>query len=953
MVEGKEGVVGDHSAARSNGGAPARRYDAFISYSHESDSELAPILQSGVEKFAKPWNRLRALRLFRDQTNLRFEPALWPSIVDAMSQSSWLVLLASPTAAASEYVDREVKWWLDNRALERLMIVVTGGQVRWDSQQNDFDWRFSNSLPPSLRHAFKQEPRWLEAPIRQESEHLSNINPQLQDAIVNVAATLRGVDKDDLVATASRERRRTRRIVRSVAAALLTLLVGMLAATVFALVQRSNAITQAQVATSRQLAAVSESELASNLDLALLLAVKAYRTDPNAQTLAALIQADLYSPHLAQYLPMGGTVASLAGSVDRSTVVAELGNGRVMRRVLAQPGVTQIASLGGHPIKQYGVVTSQVGVSVDGHSVVATNGSTATLWRAGRGAVPLGCAPGQAASSVGISPTGQTVIVNCQSPASGAPEYVEVLNGNSGDVTAIHKVGAPALFNPTILNSDSTVFMLSDGGPWQWRRLSDWSLEGSSTGVLGAHQGTLAVSPDGRFVTTTNGDPTIPVWPTDRPSGYGLGSEPFAAHAPLSQTTALALSIGGVELAAGDSGTVYVSPVTKTNAPTQTSLSLTGNGGINAGALHFVGDAYHLLSASADTIARWDLTQQDRLARTEATVLNPPCNGCPGALAAVSPDGTRIAMLNSAAGQLLIQSLNSTAPAQSVPAVTDGTPVWDGNQLLVASPTVSASRLPSDIRALPATVDHSPILATALSADHRRLILVDQDGNILVQDLGTGATVRRIRGPRNFAMVSGAVYAGVPAIDAAGDLVALDDNGTVLVIDVKSGRTITRHPAADALFLSYARSRLLVQQSNGSLEVWDARGKSLERVIPGDETYSFYLPIPDPTGHVVARQRSDGTVVLVDLSSGTTLATIPSPLPPSDGLKIGLAFSADGSHLISILQSLEYDSSAIIQRNFSIPTLIRSACLTAGRSLTASEWRAYVGGNPPSNLTCG
>lgn len=951
MLEGKEGIVGEHSPARSNGSAPLRRYDGFMSYSHESDSELAPILQSGVEKFAKPWNRLRALRLFRDQTNLRFEPALWPSIVEAMSQSSWLVLLASPMAAASEYVDREVKWWLDNRTLDRLMIVVTGGHVRWDEEQNDFDWGFSNSLPPSLRRAFRQEPRWLEAPIRQESEQLSNINPQLQDAIVNVAATLRGVDKDELVATASRERRRTRRLVRGVAAALLTLLVGMIAATVFALVQRSNAITQARVATSRQLAAVSESELASNLDLALLLAVKAYRTDPNPQTLAALIQANLYSPHLAQYLPMGGTVASLAGSADGSTVVAELGDGRVMRRVLGQPDVTQVASLGGHPITQYGV-TSQVGVSADGRAIVATNGSTGTLWRAGLGAVPLRCGSGQAASSVSISSTGQTAIVNCQSLASRAPEYVEVVSSASGNVAAIHKVGPPLLFEPTILNSDSTLFMLSNEGPWQWRRLSDWSLEGSSTGGLGANQGTLAVSPDGRFVTTTNGDPTIPVWPTDRPTEYQPGSEPFDAHAPLSQTTALALSIGGGELAAGDSGTVYVSPVTKANAPAQTPFSLTGNGSINPGALQFVSDANHLLSASADTIARWDLTQPDRLARAQTTALNPPCSGCAGALAAVSPDGNRIAMLNNIDGQLLIQALDNTARPQSVAAVTNGTPLWDGNQLLVSS-TRSASSLPSDVRLLPAVNDNSPILSMALSGDRRRLILVDQHGNILVQALGTGAIIQRIRGPRNFAMVSGAPYAGVPAIDAADDLVALDDNGTVLIIDVKSGRTIARHLAADAWFVSYSGSRLLVQQSNGNLEVWNARGTSLGRVIPGDESYSFFLPIPDPTGHLVARQRSDGTVVLVDLSSGTTLATIPSPLPPSDGLKIGLAFSADGSHLVSIVQSLAFNSSEIIERDFSTPTLIRSACLTAGRSLTAGEWRTYIGGTPPSNLACG
>jgi hypothetical protein len=37
-------------------------YDAFISYSHALDGKLAPTLQRELERFAKPWNRGRALR---------------------------------------------------------------------------------------------------------------------------------------------------------------------------------------------------------------------------------------------------------------------------------------------------------------------------------------------------------------------------------------------------------------------------------------------------------------------------------------------------------------------------------------------------------------------------------------------------------------------------------------------------------------------------------------------------------------------------------------------------------------------------------------------------------------------------------------------------------------------------------------------------------------------------
>ena len=51
-------------------GSEAQGYTAFISYSHAVDGRLAPALQSALHGFAKPWYRLRALRVFRDQASL-------------------------------------------------------------------------------------------------------------------------------------------------------------------------------------------------------------------------------------------------------------------------------------------------------------------------------------------------------------------------------------------------------------------------------------------------------------------------------------------------------------------------------------------------------------------------------------------------------------------------------------------------------------------------------------------------------------------------------------------------------------------------------------------------------------------------------------------------------------------------------------------------------------------
>jgi hypothetical protein len=75
-----------------------KSYDAFISYAHDADKVFALVLQRGLQHLAKPWNRRRAMEVFRDETSLAVSPGLWPSIRAALDASRWFVLLASPEA---------------------------------------------------------------------------------------------------------------------------------------------------------------------------------------------------------------------------------------------------------------------------------------------------------------------------------------------------------------------------------------------------------------------------------------------------------------------------------------------------------------------------------------------------------------------------------------------------------------------------------------------------------------------------------------------------------------------------------------------------------------------------------------------------------------------------------------------------------------------------------------
>jgi hypothetical protein len=65
---------------------PRKRYDAFISYAHDADGVFAPVVQRALQRLAKPWNRRRAMEVFRDETSLPVSSGMWPSIRAAIEE---------------------------------------------------------------------------------------------------------------------------------------------------------------------------------------------------------------------------------------------------------------------------------------------------------------------------------------------------------------------------------------------------------------------------------------------------------------------------------------------------------------------------------------------------------------------------------------------------------------------------------------------------------------------------------------------------------------------------------------------------------------------------------------------------------------------------------------------------------------------------------------------------
>lgn len=284
---------------RNEPGTGPFRYRAFISYSTAADGGLAPALQAGLQRFAKPWYWIRAIRVFRDATGLGVTPSLWGSIERALRHSAYFVLLSSPGSADSKWVEQEVDWWLRNRSADHLLLVRTDGEIVWDNAARDFDWARTTALPRRLAGAFQQEPHFLDLRWARARSDLSLRHPTFADAIARLAATLRGVPLDELIGEDIRQHRKTVRMLAVAGVAL----AGVAGVALVAAVQGNRAwrtserlvaqektasALEARVKLSRRLATESLNQQAADRELSILLASEAVRLHPSPEAESAL-----------------------------------------------------------------------------------------------------------------------------------------------------------------------------------------------------------------------------------------------------------------------------------------------------------------------------------------------------------------------------------------------------------------------------------------------------------------------------------------------------------------------------------------------------------------------------------------------------------------------------------------------------------------------------------------
>ncbi len=278
----------------------SHRYDAFMSYSHKADAQLAKALENHLEKFAKPWYRLRSANIFRDETSLTATPHLWATIVPNLNESAYLIVLCSSTAAESKWVCKEICHWITDGVcdrpdrlqpsqvqldrVERILLVLTEGEITWDDAEVDFDWLRSTALPKvALAGVFRGEPLWVDLRwARNTEKKLDRTNEEFMHAVAKLSAPIRNLDIESLVGTDYREHRRTLSLFRWLSFGLAMCFLVAVIASLVAWHQRGVALDallkeqqERRLATAREFVAKADSLKDSSPDTAGLLSLHA------------------------------------------------------------------------------------------------------------------------------------------------------------------------------------------------------------------------------------------------------------------------------------------------------------------------------------------------------------------------------------------------------------------------------------------------------------------------------------------------------------------------------------------------------------------------------------------------------------------------------------------------------------------------------------------------------
>ena len=288
-------------------------YDAFISYRHaEIDKAAAVGLHRRLESFRMPAGlrtdlpeeKRRIQRVFRDQDELPLSSNLSDAIENALRNTDWLIVIATPRFPQSKWCAKEIERFTELYGQDRILVVLADGTPE-------------ESIPEVLRFRQNGAVDEIIADVRGKNS--------LDEAALRIAARMYDLDPEEL-----KQRVRERRVKRIAAVsaflAAVLLVFAMYCASQFTRISAQNTVIEAQNAELQEQYEVQKKKYQDSMAAtARRLAGLGRRRDALYAVCSAL-----------DYAPGGDTVgqaginaalqerlASLTGVYDRNALVLE------------------------------------------------------------------------------------------------------------------------------------------------------------------------------------------------------------------------------------------------------------------------------------------------------------------------------------------------------------------------------------------------------------------------------------------------------------------------------------------------------------------------------------------------------------------------------------------------------------------------------------------------------
>jgi WD40 repeat protein len=948
-------------------------YSAFISYSHTADATLAGALQSALHRFAKPWYKLRALHIFRDQTNLSVNPALWSSIRDALDQSQFYILLASPEAAASPWVEKEAAYWVGRNGPSHILLVLTGGTLEWDKSSAAFKSEPTNALPPGLLRTFPEEPLFLDLRwVRDGGARLRMREPRFHEAVLQLASTLHNRPKDELDGADIRLQRETRRVAASV-------LMVLLLTGIFALRQTlwGRKVSVQNFAAS--LAASSATVLAESPDRAreaALLAIESNRLHPSFEGTQALRAAVSLLPAAAQFYPPHDTdpderIRDLALSPDGASLAVARDDGSTQLIDLINRKPVGFFTPDEHPAARIDLPGDPRDAASDNDAAVsvafnstgamlasAARNGVASVWSVSGGRELLRVVDGAPLSQVAFGPAANQVVI------AGDDGHVRVFD--VGRAAKVADFRCPdKVVSVAVTPDGNLVAALSSDGSVSVFDVAHQKLLRKMAGGETAFK--LAVSNDGRRVAAACGDFAF-VW------DIGTGRQLLkATHAASSETLTpqewivdAAISPDGKFLAYAARGDKSAHVWDIDNGRPVHELKH----GSAVAAVAFNADGSKLGTGSYDGTARvWELPSGSELERVshgggaEVVTFNSTgsrfaAGGMDGSVSvsetqradrpvyvalpsdvrsvAFSPDGRRIA-----AGAVSVHSSPLVRIADiEGRTVRDiefhGAPVIDKLFFLTSNDAIAQW---SD-KLFSIGLDRPSVTALPDLPGEQR---IDSSGKILAIQRDGVNKLYELPGLRQIASVAGPPST-LLRVAAEGKLLAFEENKPPnehfvdiwSVVNKASVSRIQLPGELNRLAFNSAGTVLFTAESQ-DLQAWEIPSGKRRFALTASDDIDVIVPDPSLTGVATI---THGHLTVWDAVTGARLAQL-----PDSGYIRAAAFSPDGRYLLT-----GYDERFAALWLWRPGDLRDQACARLSRNLSYEEWGHWFPKQPYRNI---